>query len=184
MSIEHHVLQSADPGRADDYDNCFYACRFCNTARGILPNTNDLGASLLEPCSQVWGDHFRSRWARLEAMAGDASAEYTHLAYDLDDPRKQQIRRNRRRLVREALRVLAETPQRIRGLLAEAVTVTNPAPLIQAAKELRRHARNAGRDLVRYRAVPTSAEDPCQCGPGAVLALPDFLASQTLTYNP
>ncbi len=37
MSTEHRVLRSVDPSGADDYANCYYACRFCNEARGTAP---------------------------------------------------------------------------------------------------------------------------------------------------
>src|SRR5437879_2619929 len=37
MWIEHHVAQSADPALVDTYENCFYACRYCNGARRIAP---------------------------------------------------------------------------------------------------------------------------------------------------
>src|SRR5438552_905085 len=40
MTIEHRVPQS-DPAvgaaLADDYGNCFYACRYCNRSRGVAP---------------------------------------------------------------------------------------------------------------------------------------------------
>src|SRR3990170_75943 len=36
-SIEHHIAQSEAPFLRDRYDNCLYACRFCNKARSNLP---------------------------------------------------------------------------------------------------------------------------------------------------
>src|SRR5437868_5698501 len=51
-SIEHRLPQSHDEsgGSINDYGNCFYACRFCNRARGVEALVDTDGRRLLDPC--------------------------------------------------------------------------------------------------------------------------------------
>ena len=58
MTIEHLEPRSADPARANDYDNCIYLCRFCNGERSDKPVVNKDGDHLLNPTEVVWADHF------------------------------------------------------------------------------------------------------------------------------
>ena len=54
-AIEHHRTRSAYPELTNDYHNCFYACRLCNTARGDSPDVSAVGGHrLLDPCTVAW----------------------------------------------------------------------------------------------------------------------------------
>ncbi len=74
-SVEHQIPRSHAPHLEDDYSNCFYACRFCNGARGDTPNVDTTGRTLLEPCTTAWASRFERRGFSLQPL--DADAEYT-----------------------------------------------------------------------------------------------------------
>jgi hypothetical protein len=56
--IEHRETQSSEPGKANDYSNCIYACRLCNAARNDKPLQDALGNRVLDPTLDAWADHF------------------------------------------------------------------------------------------------------------------------------
>ena len=165
-SIEHKEPRSLRPDLADEYANCFHACRFCNGARGKRPVTHSDGRRLLDPCSTPWGVRFRAEDGRMIPAAGDADAEYTHRTYRLDDERRVEMRRHRGRQLGGALRTLREAPGRIERLLRIAA---------KAPPEVRREIEDEVRDLsfrrgsaeealLRYHAIPVDAPRACLCG--------------------
>lgn len=78
--IEHLEPQHRAPELRNVYENCAYACRFCNNIRRTKPSVNASGARLLNPWRDAWGAHFRLREDRLEPIHdGEAGrdANYT-----------------------------------------------------------------------------------------------------------
>jgi hypothetical protein len=74
MWIEHRFLQSTHESERDRYENCIYACRLCNQARGTAPLIDTRGHRLLDPTETAWAEHFEERRDLLEAKSGDVSA--------------------------------------------------------------------------------------------------------------
>ncbi len=66
MGVEHFVPVAAATEAINDYANCFYACRLCNGARSNVP-VSLLGKRLLNPCDDVWAEHFEADGDRLLA---------------------------------------------------------------------------------------------------------------------
>ncbi len=182
-SIEHQIPQSDDPGgpQVDHYTNCFYACRYCNGARGSQPIIGPSGAKLLDPCRYPWASHFARVGVCLVAMTNDADASRTHRVYDLDDPRKQAMRRSREDTLTQALQTLDEAPSAIERLLLRAGQPGDQrADLIAAAGSLRALMSRAKQDILRFLAVPVDANATCRCATSSGRSLPAFLADQTL----
>jgi hypothetical protein len=179
-SVEHQVPRSLDPTGADQYPNCFYACRFCNRSRGVEPNVDASGRRLLDPCHDAWGTYFAAVEDRLAPRAAHGDAERTHRVYDLDDPRKRQMRRARAEVLRDAFRLLEEGPDRLVRLLRLATEAPAPhrAELTLAARELRELMVRATRDVARFSAVPGDADARCRCGKPGVCRLPSFIEAQ------
>ncbi len=176
--IEHRILRSDVPARADDYGNCYYACRFCNQARGTAALEDADGRRLLDPCADAWGRHLEVDGDCLRPLDDDAL--YTHETYDLDDPRKRRARRARTAAIDTARKTLTEAPRLVRRLLelAETAAVEDRSALLDAAQNLSARVRDAGWQLERYRVVPADAPTSCRCGTAAALSLPTFLAGQ------
>lgn len=178
MSIEHHLRRAIDIEQINQYDNCFLACRFCNSARSTAPNTDCNGRHLLHPCSAAWGMRFRSE--NFVLQPNDPDAAYTEDAYDLNDPRKQTLRRDRSQCIESALRVVGEYPSRIRKLLelAERLNFSDRNSAIQIASDLQEHIVAARRDLMRFGQVPADVCYDCRCESSIENRLPDFLTAQ------
>lgn len=175
MSIEHVALQSVSPDDADRYENCRYACRFCNGARASRPLVDRKGRKLLDPCRAAWGDNFVREADRITPRDPDAS--YTHEAYDLDDVRKQRMRADRRERIEAALELLARAPGLVDGLLANA-TGADAKVRAETAELLREQMMSARRWLDRYRAIPVDHDPSCRCAMDP-LTLPAFLVEPT-----
>ena len=180
-SVEHYALQSTSPEQAGTYANCFYACRFCNGSRSTRAAENG-DAHLLDPCAATWASHFQLTNFELRPGDGDASAAYTHSVYDMDDPRKVQMRRDRFEAIEGALHLVSQVPALEAELLklATGLGPSDAKTLVDAAQELRRQLRCAFDDLARYAPVPRDADRPCSC---SILehALPQFLSDQCRT---
>jgi hypothetical protein len=96
---------------------------------------------------------------RLLPAEGDADAAYTHEVYDLDDPRKIEMRRLRRELITDRLELLARCPDELEWLLAQ-VEVSRPGrarEALELARRLRRAAIAALAELARFAAVLLAA---------------------------
>jgi hypothetical protein len=176
---EHQHRRTAAPSMADDYNNNFYSCRFCNGARHTAPEVDAEGRRLLDACAVAWADHFGLEGDELRPLEGDRDADYTHRTYDLDDPRKRQMRHNRVRLVTEALRALSGTWQRKRDLLALAARKdVDRAEIIETVQLLELQRRRALEDLQRFDPTPADAPRECRCK--ARRTLPAHLDRQCL----
>jgi hypothetical protein len=182
-SVEHFAPVSAQQETSNQYANCFYACRFCNRARGTAPVVTREGRRLLNPCDDVWGDCFLvSSEDLLLPAEGDPDAAYTAQAYDLNDPRKVVMRRSRRERLEEWLQLLREGPNLEAELLqrTDAATPTERARQnLEAARSLRRCIEAALRDIQRYAVIPDDADASCHCGSPPPLEIPAWLGDQT-----
>ncbi len=181
--IEHQLPQSHDPdgSRVNDYQNCFYACKFCNKARGTEPLVDPEGRRLLDPCSTIWADRFKRQGEELLPTTDDPDASRTHRVYDLDDPRKRAMRATRERILTDAFRALRECPPLIAQLLELAKAPgSNRTGFIQAAEKIHELMTRAKRDLMRYSVPPSDSDSSCRCADHAVCNLPLFLTEQLI----
>ncbi len=182
MTVEHRILKRDDPSLAGVYENCLYACRLCNLARG----TKDLEtpeARLLDPTEDPWAWHFEALGSSLRPKPGDADARYTFEAYDLDNESKTSRRQARRELIEDRLKLLSRIEEKLALLLdlADEVRSTDAEIFREAWREisdLRQQARRARGDLSFYQAVPPDAPRDCRCQPPRDLTLPQSLAGQ------
>lgn len=177
MWIEHYVPRSRNPALADDYANCFYSCLFCNQSRSDRPEIEH-ERRLLDPCTVPWADHFDL--VEFVLQPKDPSAEYTASSYDLNEPRRLQVRRSRYEAVTESLHVIKRGPALVKDLLALAALVpwSERASLLEAAANLRHAIGSATRQLIRLQPIPLGAGRLCACD--AELDLPPFLREQVL----
>lgn len=180
-TVEHVIARSTDPSLAAEYENCVYACRWCNRSRSAHPTEHE-GVRLLDPTRVAWGDHFVARTDTLVPADGDPDARATHRAYSLDDPRKVGRRRVRRELVSDRLRLIVRQGAEFTELLQLADTLwrRDPGRFGRVMREIRRLRHDAGRaleDLRRYEAVPGDAPRTCRCPPFE-LSLPEYLDRQ------
>ncbi len=183
-TVEHRIPRSSDTSAENDYGNCLYACRFCNRSRSTKP-VRQGDVRLLDPTRVAWSEHFTAAGARLRPFEEDADADYTHAAYQLDDPRKVERRRVRNELVRDRLRLLARLGDEITELLrlADAARRRHPRRFSTILKEIRvlqHDTRRALKDLEKYAAVPGDAPRRCRCHASRALSLPDELERQTI----
>ncbi len=181
-SIEHFVPASLDAEKVNQYENCFYACRFCNLSRAAAPPVDKTGRRLINPCDHIWADHFFATFDdRLLADPNDQDAVYTAEAYDLNDPQKVRRRRRRRELLAEWLGILSEGPSQVRWLveLSEKASFAEAAKLLAAAQAMRTLVLRASLEIQRCAAVPADADEACRCGREEHLELPAWLATQT-----
>lgn len=184
MTVEHRTLQRDDPSLAGVYENCFYACRLCNLARGTK-DVETPEARLLDPTEDTWADHFDLLGSSLRPKPGDVDALYTFEVYDLDNESKTSRRRARRELIEDRLELLSRLDEKLSELLdlADAVRRTDFAAFLEVWRgisDLRRQAQRARGDLNFYRAIPPDAPQDCRCLPPRDLSLPPALANQCL----
>ncbi|NUQ72524.1 MAG: HNH endonuclease [Polyangiaceae bacterium] len=191
MTIEHIEPQSTAAERANEYRNCLYLCRYCNTSRSDWPRVNADGHRLLDPTSAIWADHFviGIEDDRLEPVPGDADARYTHEVYDIDEPRKMFLRRERRERMMDALVLVREGPAERDFLLRKAgeLEARGSSEDMAEAARLRRGAdlhglsiARAWKDLLRYRAIPEDHDKVCRCSQSRALRLPAVLGEQVV----
>jgi hypothetical protein len=119
---------------------------------------------------------------RLLPMNGDSDAAYTHATYDLDDPRKMEIRRARRRRIESWLQILRDGSELLEPLLdrLREEPLERKDGLLRIAEQLRRGMDQAVLDILRYAAVPRDADARCRCGRNDHHRLPAGLADQLL----
>lgn len=183
-TVEHVIPRSTDPSLANDYENCLYACRWCNRSRSAHPVERE-SVRLLDPTRDAWGDRFVAADDRLAPRDGDPDALATHGAYALDDPRKIGGRQARRELLDDRLRLMREQGTQFSELLRLADSlrrrdVRRFGHVIRRIRRLREQAFRALGDLRRYEAVPGDAPRGCRCAPPPAVSLPDFLDRQLI----
>jgi hypothetical protein len=166
-SIEHLEPQSTAPHLANRYDNCAYACRYCNNVRGTEPSVHPSGARLLHPWRDAWGAHFRLHEDdHLKPLhEGDAArhALYTSRVYRLNDPRKLQMRRHRRRWIQAYLDMLELDLKGLRRMVAQGLSDKEQQTLRDEIRKLRAWRALACDELSRRTAIPADAPVRCRC---------------------
>lgn len=181
--MEHTITRSEDVSKENDYGNCLYACRFCNRSRSAKPAWRQ-GTRLLDPTRDAWSEHFWMSGDNLLPVQGNAEAEYTHEAYEIDDPRKVARRRARRELLTDRLRLL-----RLESEIAKLLRLAGPlrqhdvrrfGEVVQQIRVIRTDARRALGDLKRYSAIPVDAPQTCRCPLPREHSLPEELDRQTV----
>ncbi len=178
--IEHFVPVSHDEEGTNDYLNCFYICRFCNQDRGVAATIEpEDGSRLLNPCNDVWSQHFVAEGDELRPVEGSRDAAYTYMSYDLDDPRKIEMRRFRRETVEACLRLIERGEAVLERVLDRAFQTQEPA-LVDEAKLIEEALRRAWRELESFKVVPRDARSSCACGGEGLHVVPMPLLEQTI----
>ena len=180
-TIEHVRTRKHRPSGEREYGNCRYACRGCNTARGIEPIKSSTGR-LLDPSKSAWGDHFTVGEDELRPRTGDRDAIRTSRAYDVNSTRNRKLRIDRRRVISGALAALRGGPDTLEVIEREIDTASEPrrSDLCRVRDELIGHLGNAVEAARRFSAVPGDAPMACRCGDESARSLPAFLAAQCL----
>jgi hypothetical protein len=170
-----NARRTSDP----TYDDLFYACAFCNRARGAAPRVASSGAHLLRPDEVAWDQHFSLENDLLVPRAGDPDAAYTAQVYDLNDPRKVRLRRFRREAITTRLRFLRESEGLRKRLLDRVATSPTDDALayLDVMQALESSVRAIASELLQLAAIPQDAAPRCRCG--AAGALPEWFVSQT-----
>lgn len=182
-SIEHFIPASSEEGegKVNQYENCFYVCRFCNGSRSDSPVIDEEGHRLLNPCAEVWADHFvPTEHDRLDPI--DPHAVYTATIYDLNEPRRVKLRRLRREHLQEWSGILKNGPRLLTALLEQSAKVSSleqTQELVEASVILRDTIRRASSDILRYAAIPSDADTSCRCWRNDHHVLPLWLLEQT-----
>lgn len=178
--VEHFVPVSHDEGGTNDFMNCFYICQYCNQDRNAAP-TIELkdGRRLLNPCHDVWAEHFVTDGDALKPRTDSGDAAYTHTTYDLDDPRKIEMRRFRRETVNDCMSLIERGRAMLARLLDKALQTQEPA-LVDEAKLIEDALRRAWQELETFKAVPRDAQSFCPCDGEGLCTVPQALQEQTI----
>lgn len=188
MQVEHFEPKTRNPGRINDYENCFYICRLCNTARSNAPNRDAQGREMLNPCDAVWQDHFEIADDEIRPRKDlDQNAVLTSERYDFGDRRKVRLRRVRRELILERLGYL-EDASLLMADLYDDIGAGGPSKVkhVDMIELLDRQRMSAYKDLLQYAAVPSDPSDSplsCSCGPGHSHTLPRVLDEQMIDLS-
>jgi hypothetical protein len=179
MTIEHLWLENTHPERSNDYENCVYACRYCNRSRYTSPRVDDRGRRLLDPTESAWADHFTPVGDVLECAPDDNDGCYTRDAYELNDELKVKLRARRAMLMQEWLASLQNDPPRIEALQRIAGKAGAHREEIQdIVSALLARMRTARRELAGYAAIPGDCDGACRCRSQEHHALPSWLEAQ------
>ena len=109
FAVDHMVPRKVRPSAANDYANCYYVCRFCNSSKGVTWPSSDeqaAGFRFFDPCQDVASDHFAFKEDTVVALPDSKIAEYT-LA-EIRNINKDKTTKHRRRQVLERIRDLRE----------------------------------------------------------------------------
>ena len=181
MTAEHIAPQSTNPSRKNEYANCVYCCRYCNCARSATPVIGH-DATLLDPTKHAWAAHFEASHDRLFPRPSDLDASYTYMAYNLDDPRKVELRRCRRKAIEYCRKFLEDGPvleaQLIRLVAQYQSNPDDAGELLAGAALVREAISNAKQVLRAYAAVPPDADRKCRCVTAEQHSLPPYIESQ------
>lgn len=174
--VEHHVPKSRLESGRNHYENCFYSCRFCNSAHGALPVVDPEGNRLLDPCRVAWGAFFELRDDELRPR-DEGDAAYTHRTYDLDEPRKMKLRKARRETL-AAMNACLSQGRQVHDRLLERARDTADSSLVDLAQEAWELFELAGRQREHLVGIPQDADLVCACGHDRNCSLPEVLFEQ------
>lgn len=173
--IEHIEPRSRAPHLINDYTNCAYSCRYCNNLRGNQPVRHPSGARLLHPWRDAWGEHFRLQEDRLEIRhdgAAGRDARYTEQIYRLNDARRVELRRQRRELITDRIRVLQQDTAALRLLAERQMFPEDRLRVLDTVRKLEKARRHALDELRWRSAIPHDAPTECRCDSREHLTLP------------
>lgn len=176
--IEHIEPQSRAPQLSNRYDNCAYACRYCNTARRDQPTVHPSGARLLHPWRDVWGEYFELRDDHLVPRAespGVRDAEYTAHVYRLNDPRRVELRRQRRELIADRIALFQYDIAVLRAQAGLQAHAEDRVHLLALAQRLQQERRKARHELRWRQALPPDKPGSCRCDRAEHHICPDWL---------
>lgn len=165
-SIEHIEPQVHARHLSNAYENCAYACRYCNSARGTFPTMHASGARLLHPWRDAWGAHFQLHEDRLEPVHGGEAgrdALFTAEVYQINDPTRVRLRRNRRRLLQDRLRWFAHDIAALEELAMRQSTPEDRLRLLRLAQEIVQARPLAREELQMRTVIPADAPTRCRC---------------------
>lgn len=172
FTTEHFIPRSQDPSRTNDYTNCYWCCRRCNSSRSARPAETAEGR-LLDPCGDSWAGAFSAVDFELRPISQeDRDARRTHNVYDLDDPLKVRARRKRAEAIFSALALYRRSSKVIGRLSPE-----GGAFLGDLATALR-NQQEARRQLFAFGAIPEDRVESCHCGGEGDFSLPGWLEQQ------
>ena len=187
MQVEHFEPKTRNVSRINDYQNCFYICRLCNTARGNASNRDAQGRKMLNPCDAVWRKHFEVSDGEIRPLdEADGDAALTSERYDFGDRRKVKLRQVRQKLISERLDFLREALEVEDDLFDGIVNGGGGAKalkhvdLIEALGKARAIAYE---DLLRYLAVPVDPSPSCPCDHRHARTLPAVLDEQAIDLS-
>jgi hypothetical protein len=138
---------------------------------------------LLNPCRDRWAEHFIVAGDAIVAREDDNAAAYTHAVYNLNDPRKVEMRRFRRETVKEALDLLERGRSFLAYLLAKAGRTHDPK-LVDEAKIIEDALRGAWRNLEAFAVIPRDAPESCACAVEDRCVIPQLLEEQAIEIKP
>jgi 5-methylcytosine-specific restriction endonuclease McrA len=165
-SIEHLEPRAHAPHLATEYENCAYACRFCNSARGTLPTVHPSGARLLHPWRDAWGAHFRLHEHRLEPLhQGHAGrdARYTAEVYQVNDETRIKLREKRHQLLLDRMRFFVRDVDALEEQAERQSSPEDRLRLLLLARELAAARQAALIELGERTAIPADAPTRCRC---------------------
>jgi hypothetical protein len=118
---------------------------------------------LLDPCGDAWSEHFLHDEDELVAQTPDAG--YTAVTYDINDPVKVALRRDRREVIEESLHVLVTVPVLLEQLMGGIDFHPRPEQRLrlEIAEQLHKSLAAARRALIQLSAVPADASEDCAC---------------------
>lgn len=168
FSVEHKVLKSTPAGKVveNDYTNCLYLCRFCNSARGDRYAHFAPAGCLLDPVHDPWDAHFALLGDSLTPLPNDDDADYTTRAYDINDGNRTERRSARARLIETLRRDLQTRVEDIRAVDLE--LQGSLLPEVRHSKMSQRgrwsmEAEGIVEKLKDFLGVPRDAPPKCKC---------------------
>lgn len=166
-SIEHIEPRAHAPHLAAEYENCAYACRFCNSARGTFPTVHPSGARLLHPWRDAWGAHFRLHEYRLAPVHqghGGRDARYTADVYQVNDETRIKLREKRHQFLLDRMRFFVRNVDELEELAERQSSPEDRLRLLLLARELATARQTALIELGERKATPADAPTHCRCG--------------------
>ena len=133
FGVDHYRPQSLFPELVVQYDNLYYCCNLCNSAkRSVWPSAKDWarGAFIPNPCEHVMFHHLKYTGPTVEAKS--TAGKFTRDLLKLNAQKTVEYRRRYQRLIDGQLSLAASERERIRKIdraLAGALASTQRARL-------------------------------------------------------
>jgi hypothetical protein len=134
---------------------------------------------LLDPVTDAWEEHFSLSGSRLAPRQDDRRAIYTAWAYDINDPRRTELRAVRREVFDDYWPAVVHGPKELEDLMLVGGDPTRMLRAAELALRLRSLINAAHRELQKYLVIPKDAPSQCACAPPpAELTLPAAVEAQ------